>query len=123
MLAASIPVHRRANAILPPPIPRREVTKPGELTVMARLLMLVMAALFSLQVAWSALAPPLFAQAAPAAAPATSQLDYDVFKAKVQPIFLTARPANGNARCVACHSRGGGAYLEPVPPGATTWTE
>src|SRR5436190_7629325 len=51
------------------------------------------------------------------------QLDYDVFKTKVQPIFLTARPANGNARCAACHARGAGAYLEPLPPGATTWTE
>src|SRR5262245_55788956 len=55
----------------------------------------------------------------PAAAPA---LDYDVFKSKVQPILTTAR--KGNARCIACHSRGGGnAYLEPLPPGTTAYTE
>jgi hypothetical protein len=62
----------------------------------------------------------LHAQGTPAPAP---QLDYDVFKTRVQPIFLTPRPANGNARCAACHARGAGAYLEPLPPGAATWTE
>jgi cytochrome c553 len=56
---------------------------------------------------------------AAAAAPA---LDYEVFKARVQPILTSSR--KGNARCIACHSRGGGnAYLEPLPPGATTYTE
>src|SRR5580765_198205 len=55
--------------------------------------------------------------------PPAPALDYEVFKTKVQPIFLAARTANGNARCAACHSRGAGAYLEPLPPGSTTWTE
>jgi hypothetical protein len=33
-------------------------------------------------------------------------------------------PAPGNARCVACHSSGGGnAFLEPLPPGRETWDE
>jgi hypothetical protein len=55
---------------------------------------------------------------AAAAAPA---LDYEVFKARVQPILTSSR--KGNARCIACHSRGGGnAYLEPLPPGTTTYT-
>src|SRR5438105_9194828 len=62
----------------------------------------------------------LSAQGAPAAA---AQLDYDIFKTKIQPIFLTPRPANGNARCAACHARGAGAYLEPLPPGASMWTD
>ena len=36
----------------------------------------------------------------------------------MQPILTTAR--KGNARCIACHSRGGGnSYLEPLSPGAT----
>jgi hypothetical protein len=61
----------------------------------------------------------LYAQAAPA----TLQLDYDVFKTKIEPIFLAQRTENGNARCYACHARGAGAYLEPLPPGATMWTE
>ena len=53
--------------------------------------------------------------------PTPPALDYDVFKAKVQPIL--AAPRAGNARCSACHTRGGGGYLEPLPPGGTTWTE
>ena len=40
---------------------------------------------------------------APAAA---ATLDYEVFKDKVQPILTS--PRKGNARCIACHSRGGG---------------
>src|SRR5262245_38745148 len=61
------------------------------------------------------------AQSAPPAA-AAGPLDYEVFKTKVQPILTSAR--KGNARCIACHSRGGGnAYLEPLPPGSTTYTE
>jgi hypothetical protein len=52
----------------------------------------------------------------------TPALDYDVFKSEVQPILTTAR--KGNARCIACHSRGGGnSYLEPLAPGATTYSE
>ena len=58
-----------------------------------------------------------------AAASAAPRLNYEVFKTKVQPIFLAARTVNGNARCAACHSRGAGAYLEPLPPGSTVWTE
>ena len=60
------------------------------------------------------------APAAPAAAP--SVLDYEVFKTRVQSILMS--PRKGNARCVACHGRGGGnAYLEPLAPGAATYTE
>jgi cytochrome c553 len=56
---------------------------------------------------------------------ATSQqviLDYEVFKTQVQPILTSAR--KGNARCTACHSRGGGnSYLEALAPGSDTYTE
>jgi len=62
---------------------------------------------------------PAQSPTATAAAPA---LDYEVFKTKVQPILTS--PRKGNARCIACHSRGGGnAYLEPLPPGTTSYSE
>src|SRR5499427_9088918 len=51
----------------------------------------------------------------------TTTLDYDYFKAKVEPIFLAKRP--GHARCIACHSSGTPLRLQPLDPGATTWTE
>jgi YVTN family beta-propeller protein len=54
-------------------------------------------------------------------APAQPSLDYDVFKARVQPIFLNKRP--GNARCVSCHTAGAAAYLQRLAPGQTAWTE
>jgi uncharacterized membrane protein len=66
-----------------------------------------------------AAAPPRAASASSAAA---SPLDYEVFKTRVQPILMS--PRKGNARCVACHATGGGnSYLEPLPPGATTYTD
>ena len=56
---------------------------------------------------------------APAVAPT---LDYEFFKARVQPIFLTKRP--GSARCYVCHRGNGGTnYLQELAPGATAWTE
>jgi len=51
-----------------------------------------------------------------------SSLDFEVFKSRVLPILTS--PRKGNARCVACHSRGGGnSFLEPLTPGATSYTE
>ncbi|MGD1094402.1 MAG: photosynthetic reaction center cytochrome c subunit family protein [Bryobacteraceae bacterium] len=49
--------------------------------------------------------------------------DYEFFKTQVQPIFLKHRPTHG--RCVTCHGGGGGGgfALQPLSPGATTWTE
>ena len=62
------------------------------------------------------------AEAAASPQPATAALDYEVFKTRVQPILTSAR--KGNARCTACHSRGGGnSYLEPLAPGSTTYTD
>lgn len=72
-------------------------------------------------------APPPAATSAPpaasaAAASAISTLDYQTFRTRVQPILLA--PRKGNARCSACHATGGGnTYLEPLPPGTTTYTE
>lgn len=61
----------------------------------------------------------------PASSPppsAASSLDFEFFKTKVQPIFLAKRP--GHARCVTCHTGGNGpARLQPLSPGATTWSD
>ena len=53
--------------------------------------------------------------------PSAPSLDYEVFKAKVQPIFLAKR--TGHARCVSCHSSGTPLRLQPLSAGASTWTE
>jgi hypothetical protein len=66
----------------------------------------------------SAVSPP-----STASSPATtSRLNFDVFKNRVQPILTS--PRKGNARCTACHSRGGGnSYLEPLSPGSSAYTD
>lgn len=52
--------------------------------------------------------------------PAT--LDFESYKANVEPIFLEKRA--GFTRCVVCHSGGGQAgFLEELSSDATTWTE
>jgi hypothetical protein len=48
-------------------------------------------------------------------------LDYDVFKTKVQPIFVAKRP--GHARCISCHSSGTPLRLQPLPQGRMMWNE
>jgi hypothetical protein len=49
-------------------------------------------------------------------------LDYEFFKSKVEPIFLTKRA--GHTRCVVCHSENNSAFkLERLPAGGTAWTE
>ena len=61
----------------------------------------------------------LAASSAPRAAP---PLDYEFFKARVQPIFLQKR--DGHTRCYVCHAEGNNAFrLERLAPGATTWNE
>ena len=72
--------------------------------------------------AFTAAQPVTMPAQSPTATPAAPALDYEVFKTKVQPILTS--PRKGNARCIACHSRGGGnAYLEPLPPGTTSYSE
>jgi len=69
----------------------------------------------------SFIAGVLALMALPALAGQQPSLDYDYFKTKVQPIFLTKRP--GHARCISCHGAGTPLRLQPLAPGATTWTE
>ena len=58
----------------------------------------------------------------PATAPTSSaSLDFEFFKARVQPIFVAKRP--GHARCIACHGSGTPLRLQPLSPGSTTWTD
>lgn len=53
---------------------------------------------------------------------AAAALDFEVYKTKVEPIFLEKRP--GHARCVVCHSANNSAFrLQPLAPGATKWTD
>src|SRR6266852_2450002 len=56
------------------------------------------------------------------AAPASAQsLDYEVFKARVEPIFLKKKP--GDTRCYGCHGESNNALrLEKHPRGPKFWT-
>ena len=69
---------------------------------------------------WALLTAGILGQGA-ASAPARPSLDYEYFKTKVQPIFLKKRP--GHARCISCHGQGTPLRLQPLDPGATTWTD
>ncbi len=55
------------------------------------------------------------------AAPPSPSLDFEYFKASVQPIFTAKRP--GHARCVSCHIGRTPLPLQPLPAGSTTWNE
>jgi YVTN family beta-propeller protein len=49
-------------------------------------------------------------------------LDFQIFKTKVQPIFLKERP--GHARCYGCHTiPNRDFYLETLSPGSAEWTD
>jgi hypothetical protein len=53
---------------------------------------------------------------------AATALDYEFYKAKVQPIFLAKRP--GHAPCAMCHAGAENLlHLERLPAGQTAWTE
>jgi hypothetical protein len=53
---------------------------------------------------------------------AAQSLDFEVYRAKVEPIFLKKRP--GHARCIACHEASNSGFrLQQLAQGTTTWTE
>jgi YVTN family beta-propeller protein len=56
-----------------------------------------------------------------AAQPSGTVLDFEFFKARIEPIFTTKRP--GNARCVSCHAFGTTMRLQPLPDGSATWKD
>jgi hypothetical protein len=72
-------------------------------------------------VSWVMVAIGLLGQQPASSSTQLRSLDFEVFKAKIQPIFLARRP--GHARCVTCHSAGTSFRLQPLDPGAATWTE
>jgi YVTN family beta-propeller protein len=55
------------------------------------------------------------------AAPASPALDFDFYKARVQPLLLEKR--EGHARCVTCHGGSATLRLQRLPEGATAWTD
>src|SRR3990167_8918359 len=48
-------------------------------------------------------------------------VDFEFFKARIEPIFTTKRP--GNARCVSCHGFGTTMKLQALPEDAATWSD
>jgi hypothetical protein len=53
---------------------------------------------------------------------AEAALDYDVYKSRVEPIFLKKRPSHG--RCYVCHAESNNAFrLQKLSPGSSSWTE
>lgn len=62
----------------------------------------------------------------PAQTPPTSTLDFDVYRAQIEPVFLKHRApdeGSGNA-CYQCHSvMATRMRLQPLAEGATAWTE
>src|SRR4249920_28146 len=79
----------------------------------------------SIGVAFALLAAPALAQVsgapAQASAAAPPALDFDFFKARIEPIFTTKRV--GNARCISCHGSGTPMRLKPLPDDAATWSD
>ncbi len=71
----------------------------------------------------AAVGPLKQAESQPASSPAASaSLDYEFFKAKVEPVFLAKRA--GHTRCVVCHTiNNAPLHLVPLSPGSTTWNE
>jgi hypothetical protein len=62
------------------------------------------------------------ATAAQEASKPGQSLDFEFFKARVEPIFLKNRP--GHARCYACHALGPAPrYLVKLSPGNDFWTQ
>ena len=86
-------------------------------TCRAQIVALLIVVIAAFNTAGSAVSPARQEPVAP-----TKSLDYDFFKANVEPIFLKKRP--GHARCYACHGSGTGPqYLVKLSPGSTFWTE
>jgi hypothetical protein len=64
----------------------------------------------------------LAASGAITAARTAPQLDYEFFKSRVEPVFLTKRP--DHARCYVCHVESNNAFrLERLSKGDPAWTE
>jgi hypothetical protein len=67
------------------------------------------------------IAAALLSQQPASSSAASTPLDFEVFRTKIQPIFLAKRP--GHARCISCHGSGTPLRLQPLAPGSATWSE
>jgi hypothetical protein len=68
------------------------------------------------------MAPTLLLMAFLQQAPPPATLDFEVFRARIQPIFLKKR--DGHARCYVCHTRATTPFrLQPLSPGSTSWND
>jgi hypothetical protein len=67
------------------------------------------------------IAAALLGQQPASSSASSTPLDFEVFRTKIQPIFLAKRP--GHARCISCHASGTPLRLQPLPPGSATWSE
>jgi hypothetical protein len=71
--------------------------------------------LAALVLAWAAAPDVLHAQSKPT-------LDFEFFRSRVEPIFLTKK--DGHTRCVVCHAESNNHFrLEKLSPGAKSWSE
>jgi hypothetical protein len=53
---------------------------------------------------------------------AESELDFEIYRSQVEPVFLKRR--EGIARCYQCHVEANNGFsLEPLPEGQTNWTK
>ncbi len=59
------------------------------------------------------------------AVPQAAELDFEIYRTRVEPIFLRPRDAFGpGAACFLCHTKVTSRFrLEPLAPGATSWSD
>lgn len=77
--------------------------------------------MYTTVVCWAVMLAGLLSQQPASSSAAPASLDFEVFRTKVQPIFLAKRP--GHARCISCHASGTPLRLQPLAPGSTTWND
>ena len=70
---------------------------------------------------WALMLAGMLSQQPASSSASSASLNFEVFRTKIQPIFLARRP--GHARCIACHGSGTPLRLQPLPPGSATWNE
>ena len=70
----------------------------------------------------AAVVAALAVSSAMTAAQTAPKLDYEFYKSRVEPVFLTKR--TDHARCYVCHVESNNAFrLQRLAPGAAAWTD
>ena len=71
---------------------------------------------------WALMLAGMLSQQPASSSTSSASLNFEVFRTKIQPIFLAKRP--GHARCVVCHTINNAPFkLVSLSPGNTTWNE